>query len=81
MSNQAPEHLAAHWAVHRAVYAGILPTPHEHKCHACNNRASLYHHESYEPEHRLAVIPLCRRCHRNRHVGHIQLDISMAITP
>jgi hypothetical protein len=35
-----------------------------YKCHACNKQARLYHHTSYLPGDRLAVVPLCDSCHR-----------------
>lgn len=59
-----PEHNKAIYAVKRAIIAGKLPRPDSLQCHYCPARAEQYHHhKGYEPEHRLDVIPVCRRCH------------------
>lgn len=50
-----------------AVLRNGFPRPTEHKCANCGAQAQEYHHESYEREHWLDVVPLCRKCHRSRH--------------
>lgn len=50
-----------------AVRRNGFPRPTEHKCADCGQPAQEYHHESYEREHWLDVVPLCRECHRSRH--------------
>lgn len=57
----------ARWAVSWEVRAGRMKPAKEMKCMDCENQASHYHHESYLPEDRLKVIPLCKLCHHKRH--------------
>lgn len=71
-----PVQLDAKRAVRAAIRRGILPNRSEHKCANpdCNKRAEQYHHWSYEKEHWLSVIPLCKSCHSRLHGGAWQLN-------
>jgi len=53
-------------AVFHAVRNGTLPQARSMIC-SCGKTALQYHHPSYEPEHWLDVIPVCRKCHINIH--------------
>ena len=58
----------AHAAIAHAVAAGVLPPVATVPCADCGGRARFRHHEQgYAPEHWLAVVPLCGRCHSRRH--------------
>lgn len=61
-------------AVNRAIAAGSLPHISTKQCSSCGNQAYHYHHHSYEQNHWLDVIPLCRSCHRLIHTGTLQLE-------
>lgn len=55
-------------AVNKAVHEGRLPRVSTHTCERCQEaQAQHYHHEDYAPEHWLEVVPLCVRCHKQRH--------------
>ena len=57
-------------AVALAVAAGVLPPVATEPCADCGARARFRHHEQgYAPEHWLAVVPLCGRCHSRRHIA------------
>jgi len=62
-----PMKAKASQAVWNACAAGKLPKVSTKQCNDCGKTAQEYHHESYLPEYRLIVIPLCRRCHTLRH--------------
>jgi hypothetical protein len=70
-----PEKVAAHNAVSTLIKAGKFPRPDEYPCArpGCPEPASQYHHWSYEPEHRLSVIPLCTACHYQLHADQWEL--------
>ena len=57
----------AHWTVRDALASGTLQPPTQLKCAQCGGKAAVYHHESYAPEDRLNVTPLCRACHGEMH--------------
>ena len=61
-----PERYKARTAVMHAIHSNKLKMPENFKCTYCPAQAEQYHHPSYEPEHRLDVIPVCRKCHRKR---------------
>lgn len=61
-----PEHIKARVKVREAVRKGILPHISTQQCNECSNGAACYHHESYEVEHWLDVLPLCWPCHSKR---------------
>ena len=68
-SKQDPMKSYARIAVARAVKYGQLPKINDCICTNCNKKASQYHHFlGYEKENRLAVVPLCIRCHVNIHL-------------
>lgn len=61
-----PEAHSAHNSVRNAVVRGRLARISTRRCAHCGGQAHHYHHHNgYGPEHRLDVIPLCRKCHRD----------------
>lgn len=64
-------------AVNRKVAAGELPAPRTLDCRVCGNQASDYHHPSYERQHWLFVVPLCRSCHKLIHTGTLTLEVEL----
>lgn len=58
---------AAQTAVNAAVAVGLIPRITTRKCQTCGAPAKHYHHENYDREKWLEVIPLCRRCHFEKH--------------
>jgi len=62
-----PNRYAAAIAVKDAIRSRQLPPAKECVCADCGGQAQHYHHESYAPEHRLDVVPLCASCHKKRH--------------
>jgi hypothetical protein len=62
-----PDKQHANDAVHNAVRRGAIPRVADLKCADCGAQATAYHHESYEREHWLDVVPLCYACHNKRH--------------
>lgn len=73
---QHPDRSAARRAVQMAIENGSLLRASTHQCANpdCGQQAKEYHHWSYEPQHRLSVIPLCQSCHRRLHRNLITLD-------
>ena len=61
-----PEKRHAKNAVNYDVLSGKMSRPDTLKCF-CGKQAKHYHHPSYEPEHRLDVIPVCVPCHYKIH--------------
>jgi len=64
-----PNQFKAYYAVKIAIKKGILTPLKNLKCQNCNEQAKQYHHQSYEPNQRLIVIPLCVLCHKVIHIG------------
>lgn len=65
-----PNYQRALSAVNYAVRTGKLPQPDSLQCHYGEHPAQEYHHyKGYEPEHRLDVVPVCRKCHRKIHIN------------
>lgn len=62
-----PNKAKAQYAVSHAVARGSLPKASTQNCAHCGGNATEYHHWSYEPEHRLDVVPLCHGCHMKVH--------------
>lgn len=62
-----PERYKARSVVGNAVATGKLPSAITLIC-SCGEQAEQYHHPSYEPEHWLDVIPVCRKCHNELHL-------------
>lgn len=63
------QHQRAIGAVRRAVVAGELPVITTRLCVDCGGQAVHYHHnKGYETEHWLDVVPVCLKCHLDRHV-------------
>lgn len=55
----------ARGAVWWATVKGDLPHPRTLKCVGCGQQASEYHHhEGYDEQNKLHVVPVCRKCHR-----------------
>ena len=67
MARRWIDHERARKHVWDAVRRNGFPRPTEHVCADCGAPAQEYHHESYEREHWLDVVPLCTRCHKRRH--------------
>jgi hypothetical protein len=58
----------AHETVYNAIKQGRLPPISAQKCTICNKEADNYHHHNgYDQDHILDVIPLCLECHRIEH--------------
>ena len=57
-----PKKKKARDEISSAIRAGKLLSAHHYWC-ACGKQAEQYHHESYEPDQWLVVVPLCRLCH------------------
>jgi len=58
----------AHYAITNAVRYGKLRRASDFTCSKCPNQASeWHHHEGYEPEHFLDVVPVCTACHNKIH--------------
>jgi Protein of unknown function (DUF1778) len=58
----------AHAAVRRAIVRGELLPATSLPCADCGADATNYHHHlGYAPEHWLAVVAVCGRCHWRRH--------------
>lgn len=58
----------AHKAVTLAIYHKTLPKASECACTHCEKTAGDYHHHNgYDEQHWLDVIPLCKSCHRLAH--------------
>lgn len=53
--------------VNNAINEGKMPSVKTRSCADCGGQGQHYHHESYEPEHWLDVVPLCVSCHKKRH--------------
>lgn len=50
-----------------AVQRGDLTHISKQTCLYCGEQAEHYHHDSYDPENWLNVVPLCRKCHLEYH--------------
>jgi len=65
------EKILAHRAVKTAVDSNDIPNVKDLQCADqgpfCRGGAIHYHHESYEEQHWLDVVPLCGSCHAKRH--------------
>ena len=63
-----PEKVRAHRAVLNALRTGRMAPASACICADCYKSPAVHlHHHSYEKEHWLDVIPLCRSCHHIRH--------------
>lgn len=62
-----PEKGKARSAVRTAIKSEKLVAVELCSCAKCGSQSEEYHHYSYEREHWLDVIPLCRPCHRSIH--------------
>lgn len=71
-----PDKAKAHNAVTNAVRLGQLPRASTVMCAnpECEKSAKQYHHESYEQEDWLIVIPLCVPCHTAVHHDELKID-------
>lgn len=61
------EQSKARGKVANAIKYGRLKKAGEFGCNNCDKTATEYHHDRYEKEHWLDVIPPCRSCHRLIH--------------
>lgn len=62
-----PDHVKARVFVKQKIEQGVMPPPSAMPCEDCGVAAQEYHHESYERDYWLDVIPLCCECHEKRH--------------
>jgi hypothetical protein len=51
------------------------------QCYFCPKPAVHNHHPSYDSEHRLCVVALCRSCHVRVHTGSLKLNLGIMPTP
>ena len=59
-----PDNVRARWAVNHKIENGKLPRINTQYCAECGKQAIHYHHHNgYDPEHYLDVVPLCADCH------------------
>lgn len=65
---QYPEKRRSRQAVRDAITAGKLARPEILLCRICKKQAQEYHHNSYAPEDKLIVYPLCQKCHQKIHI-------------
>lgn len=60
-----PEKVKAERMTFSKVMSGAIRSARESKCVECGEQAvHLHHHNGYEEEHLLDVIPVCRICHK-----------------
>lgn len=78
--NRFPDQGLAQIAVSNAIRTGLLPHSSTQKCHGCDKQGQHYHHESYLPQDRLCVVPLCRSCHQRHHSGRARLTFGVVPT-
>ena len=57
----------AHQAVTKAIRHGLMAPAEACECNDCRAPATELHHHSYDEDHWLDVVPLCRSCHTQRH--------------
>lgn len=70
-----PKRTAARSAVSNAVASGRLPRASTKRCVKCGCAAEHYHHHNgYEQEHWLDVVPICSTCHGKEHREGSQYD-------
>ena len=62
-----PQEFKARRAVRTEIRSGRMAPAAACECVDCGAQAMDLHHHSYEPEHWLDVVPLCRSCHQKRH--------------
>ena len=63
-----PDKRLAATAIRNAISRGKMPSASEFSCIYCGDKASQYHHHNgYDKEHRLDVIPVCCKCHKHIH--------------
>lgn len=63
-----PNRFKARWAVNNAVRDSRLSPPSDFACVECGGDAKQYHHHNgYDKEHWLDVVPICRKCHHELH--------------
>jgi len=63
-----PERILAAKVVREAIEQKQLKPARKFKCADCCKKAEHLHHESYAEDQWLNVVPLCRSCHRKRHI-------------
>lgn len=70
------EQYTASEKVNLAVNRGELPAAKSLYCCRCHEQAAHYHHQSYLPDDRLNVLPLCNSCHRRIDKGGMEIVFS-----
>ena len=63
-----PERMQAAKAVREAIKQKQIKPARKCKCADCGAKAQHLHHESYAEKEWLNVVPLCRSCHKKRHI-------------
>lgn len=63
-----PERMQASKAVREAIKRKQIKPARKCKCADCGAKAQDLHHESYAEEDWIKVVPLCRSCHKKRHI-------------
>lgn len=66
-----PERVQASDAVREAIKRKEILPARKCKCADCGKKAMDLHHESYAPDQWTVVVPLCRSCHKLRHMSII----------
>lgn len=62
------EKINAQCAVYNAVKRGQMPSAKTLNCCHCGQQARHYHHhQGYDSDHRLDVVPVCAQCHGRIH--------------
>lgn len=79
-----PSKKRAEDAVFYAISLGSLPKANTLRCcmalDGCAGEARDYHHASYEDDDHLAVVPVCRPCHRFIHCHDLELDAPVVVS-
>lgn len=66
-TKENPQRIKANKAINHAVENHSFPRITTQTCADCGQQAQHYHHESYAKKDWLNVIPLCAKCHKERH--------------
>ncbi len=60
--------IVARQAVHQEIRVGKMSHISEKECYYCGKQAMEYHHyDGYKGQNKLAVLPICKTCHRQIH--------------
>jgi len=68
-ANRNKERTCARNYVNKQILRGKFPRASSQVCTVCGNPAQMYHHHNgYEAEHRMDVVPVCFVCHKAQHI-------------